>query len=52
MSTIDDDMREIQAALTDFAGSAIALDTQFIPERGKLLALIRQKLEAAQRSSS
>lgn len=45
--THDDDMREIEAALTEFAGNAIAMDTQWLPERDKLLALIRAKLPAA-----
>ena len=44
--TNDDDMREIEAALDKFYQASAYMDTQWIPERDKLLALIRAKLDA------
>lgn len=43
------DMGEIEAALDEFHQAAADMDTQWIPERDKLLALIREKLAAARR---
>lgn len=43
--TTDDDMREIEAALEQFATDVMSLGPY--PDHGKLLALIRQKLPQA-----
>ena len=45
--TTDDDMREIEAALSRFVTDAIYMDTQWLTQRDSLLALIRSKLPQA-----